>query len=111
MDSWWPCWDPSQGKCCLISTMYADEGYESYDDIIHHLSPSVFHSRWTRYLILWVVRTSSGGINPARDMGPRLVTVFGHWGRAAMTDWFPYILGPLIGGPVGAFLADRVLFL
>ena len=44
-------------------------------------------------------------------MGPRLVTLFGHWGRQSMKDWLPYFIGPLIGGPVGAFLADHVLLL
>jgi hypothetical protein len=51
----------------------------------------------------------SAEINPARDMGPRLVTLFGHWGSDSMTDWLPFFIGPLIGGPSGAFLADKVL--
>jgi hypothetical protein len=53
----------------------------------------------------------SAGINPARDMGPRLVSLFGHWGSDSMTDWLPFFIGPLIGGPIGAFLADKVLLL
>jgi glycerol uptake facilitator-like aquaporin len=52
----------------------------------------------------------SAGINPARDLGPRLVTVFSGWGMAAMKDFPVYIAGPLIGGPIGAILADFVLF-
>jgi hypothetical protein len=50
--------------------------------------------------------TFSAGINPARDMGPPLVTLFGHWGSDSMTDWLPFFIGPLIGGPIGAFLAN-----
>lgn len=53
---------------------------------------------------------TGAGINPARDLGPRLVTNMAGWGRAAMTNWGAYIFGPLIGGPLGAFLADKVLF-
>lgn len=53
----------------------------------------------------------SASFNPARDMGPRLVTVVARWGRPAMKDFLPYLLAPLIGGPIGAFLADRVLML
>jgi hypothetical protein len=51
----------------------------------------------------------SAGINPACGMGSRLVTLFGHWESDSMTDWLPFFIGPLIGGPIGAFLADKVL--
>jgi hypothetical protein len=33
------------------------------------------------------------------------------WGPKAMTYYGPYILGPLIGGPIGAWIADQVLYL
>ena len=59
------------------------------------------------YIYLYL---DSAGINPARDMGPRLVTrFFGGWGKDSMTDWIVYLVGPMIGGPIGAFLADKVL--
>jgi glycerol uptake facilitator protein len=58
-----------------------------------------------------MIDSTSAGINPARDLGPRLVTLFGHWGAASMTNWLPYVIGPFIGGPIGAFVADRVLLL
>lgn len=54
---------------------------------------------------------TGAGINPARDLGPRIVTSISGWGLAAFTDFWVYIIGPLIGGPIGAFLADRVLFM
>jgi glycerol uptake facilitator-like aquaporin len=50
-------------------------------------------------------------MNPALYMGPRLVTLFGHWLSVSMGDWLPYFLGPLVGGPLGAFLVDKVLLL
>jgi glycerol uptake facilitator protein len=56
-------------------------------------------------------------INPARDLGPRLLTAFGGWGANPFTytaDFFgvalPYflvpIIGPIIGGVVGAYVYD-----
>jgi glycerol uptake facilitator protein len=54
--------------------------------------------------------TTGAGINPARDFGPRLVTLFFGWGKASLQDAWVYIAGPLIGGPIGAALADLVLW-
>lgn len=54
--------------------------------------------------------TTGAGINPARDLGPRLVTLFMGWGTPAMNGSLVYIAGPMIGGPIGAFLADLILF-
>lgn len=53
-------------------------------------------------------------INPARDFGPRLFTWCLGWGDIALPgngDWFAGyfwvpIIGPLVGGPVGAFVYD-----
>jgi hypothetical protein len=50
-------------------------------------------------------------LNPARDFGPRLVTVMARWGTIGFTDFLPYLLGPIFGGPIGAFFADKVLML
>ncbi len=58
-----------------------------------------------------MIDSTSAGINPARDLGPRLVTLLGHWGFSSMTNWLPYLIGPMIGGPIGAFLADTALLL
>lgn len=53
-------------------------------------------------------------INPARDLGPRLFTLFEGWGKFAFPGdgkwfsgyfWVP-IVGPLIGGVVGACVYD-----
>jgi glycerol uptake facilitator protein len=38
------------------------------------------------------------GMNPARDLGPRLVTLFTGWGGAALSSAWVYTLGPLVGG-------------
>jgi len=52
---------------------------------------------------------TGSGINPARDFGPRLVTSIFGWGSASFQGALVYIVGPLIGGPIGAFFADKVL--
>ncbi|AXK35777.1 aquaporin family protein [Streptomyces armeniacus] len=53
-------------------------------------------------------------INPARDFGPRLFAYFAGWGEIALPgtfDWFSNywwipIVGPLIGGVIGALVYD-----
>jgi MIP family channel proteins len=52
-------------------------------------------------------------INPARDFGPRLMTFFAGWGGEVFTAnqfyfWIP-IVGPLIGGPLGALLYEGLI--
>ena len=52
-------------------------------------------------------------INPARDFGPRLVTVLTGYSKNGLTDgsnafWIP-IIGPLIGGLIGTFVYDQLV--
>ena len=49
-------------------------------------------------------------INPARDLGPRLFTAIAGWGSGVFTAgnywfWVP-IVGPLVGGVLGAWIYD-----
>ncbi|MEX0938424.1 MAG: MIP family channel protein [Pirellulales bacterium] len=52
-------------------------------------------------------------INPARDFGPRVFTMFAGWGtdvfRANDYFWWVPIVGPLIGGVVGAVVYDALV--
>jgi glycerol uptake facilitator protein len=56
---------------------------------------------------------TQAGWNPARDFGPRLVAFMLGWGSIAIPgpDWgfLAYIVGPLVGGPLGAFLYDLLI--
>lgn len=52
-------------------------------------------------------------INPARDFGPRLFTALAGWGSEVFRAgnyyfWVP-IVGPLIGGPLGAIAYDALI--
>ncbi len=58
--------------------------------------------------------TAGYAINPARDFGPRLFAFFAGWGQVALPGngpgfsnyfWVP-IIGPLVGGAIGAYVYD-----
>ena len=62
-------------------------------------------------LISVVAPLIQAGFNPARDFRPRVVAWLGGWGRGvSMQGWWLYVLAPCVGAPVGAFLAERVLY-
>ena len=56
---------------------------------------------------------TQAGWNPARDFGPRIAAACGGWGSVAIpgprNGFWIYIVGPFLGGPTGAFLADMVV--
>jgi glycerol uptake facilitator protein len=68
--------------------------------------------------LVWSIGLSLGGltgyaINPARDLGPRLAAAVLGWGTAVfqshnMYFWIP-IVGPLVGGVLGALLYDLAI--
>jgi glycerol uptake facilitator protein len=58
--------------------------------------------------------TSGYAINPARDFGPRLASLFTGWSTAlkapsgAMYFWVP-IVGPVLGGALGGYVYDLLI--
>lgn len=56
---------------------------------------------------------TQAGWNPARDFGPRLVALMAGWGDIAVpgprSGFWVYILGPLVGAPIGAAIWDYVM--
>ena len=68
-------------------------------------------------LIVWVIGLSLGGstgyaINPARDLGPRIMHAILPMKNKGKTNWsyaWIPVLGPLVGGVIGAlvYLAMR----
>jgi len=57
---------------------------------------------------------TQAGWNPARDFGPRLVAFMAGWGEVAIpgprNGFWVYIVGPCIGAPIGAALAELLLW-
>jgi glycerol uptake facilitator protein len=56
---------------------------------------------------------TQAGLNPARDLGPRLFALLAGWGPIALPGpngiWWAYVVGPFVGGPVGATLYDLLI--
>jgi glycerol uptake facilitator-like aquaporin len=56
---------------------------------------------------------TQAGLNPARDFGPRLIALLAGWGSIALPGpngiWWAYIVGPLLGGPIGATIYDLLI--
>ena len=77
-----------------------------------YLSP-VFIGITVAVLISFLAPLTQGGWNPARDFGPRIVAYFAGWGEIAIpgpsSGFWAYIVGPLVGGPIGAALYEFVL--
>lgn len=53
------------------------------------------------------------GMNPARDLGPRLVAACAGWGTVAIpgprSGFWVYVVGPVIGAVLGAALSELVI--
>lgn len=56
---------------------------------------------------------TQAGWNPARDLGPRLVAFLAGWGNVALPGprggFWVYIVGPLVGGPLGGLAYDYLI--
>ena len=56
---------------------------------------------------------TQAGWNPARDFGPRIVAFFAGWESVAIpgpsSGFWVYIVGPLVGGPLGAAAHELLL--
>ena len=61
-------------------------------------------------LIAVLAPLTQAGFNPARDFGPRIVSFLAGWKAVAFQNWWVYVLAPMVGAPLGAALADKVLY-
>lgn len=77
-----------------------------------HLSP-FFIGFTVAVLISLFSPLTQAGWNPARDFGPRLVAYFAGWEAIAIpgpsSGFWAYIVGPLIGSPIGAAIYQLLL--
>ena len=65
-------------------------------------------------IICLIAPLTQAGLNPARDLGPRLVAWLMGWGSAAFPDnaggfFFVYVMGPLLGGIAASGFFVRIL--
>lgn len=61
-------------------------------------------------LICVIAPLTQAGFNPARDFGPRIVAYAAGWGDVAFQGWWVYVVAPIVGAPIGAAIADLLLF-
>ena len=69
------------------------------------------------YIIAVFSPATMAGINPARDLGPRIVTWMLGWGQASFPGpasgvggpWYIWTVGPLLGGVVGGALWKYII--
>lgn len=77
-----------------------------------HLAPLLIGATIAVLISVFAPLTQAGW-NPARDFGPRLVALFAGWGSIAIpgpsSGFWAYIVGPLVGGPIGAGTYELVL--
>jgi glycerol uptake facilitator protein len=73
----------------------------------------VFVGATVAILIAVFAPITQAGWNPARDFGPRLVAILAGYGGTAIpgpqAGFWIYIVGPMIGGPLGGLLYERVM--
>ncbi len=64
-------------------------------------------------LIAVFAPVTQAGWNPARDLGPRLVALLAGYGAVALPGpqggFWIYLVGPLLGGPLGGLLYERAV--
>ena len=61
-------------------------------------------------LISVIAPITQAGLNPARDFGPRIVAWLAGWKSVAFQGWWVYAAAPFLGAPIGAFIADKLLY-
>ena len=95
------------GTAVLILVIFALTSPRNADRPGANLTP-FFIGFTVAVLISLFAPLTQAGWNPARDFGPRLVAFALGWGRVAIPGpdggFWVYIVGPLIGGPLGALL-------
>jgi glycerol uptake facilitator protein len=65
-------------------------------------------------IISVIAPLTQAGLNPARDLSPRLFTILAGWGKAALPDssygfLTVYVLGPVLGGVLAALAFTRIV--
>jgi glycerol uptake facilitator protein len=61
-------------------------------------------------LVAIIAPLTQAGFNPARDFGPRIVAYLAGWKGVAFNNWWVYVIAPIVGAPIGAAVADKILY-
>jgi glycerol uptake facilitator protein len=100
------------GTALLVFFIFALVDHRNRDAPGAHLAP-FFIGFAVAIIISVLAPLTQAGLNPARDLGPRLFAFFAGWGSIALPGpngaWWAYVVGPLLGGPAGALLYDVVI--
>ena len=95
------------GTAVLVLVIFALTSPRNADRPGANLAP-FFIGFTVAVLISLFAPLTQAGWNPARDFGPRLVAFTLGWGRIAIPGpeggFWVYIVGPLIGGPLGGLV-------
>ena len=79
----------------------------------NHLAP-LFIGLTVTSLICLLAPLTQAGLNPARDLGPRVVAMIFGWGKAALPDtmggflWV-YVLAPVLGAMAAGMFFTKVI--
>ncbi len=100
------------GTGILVVMIFALVDRRNTSLAVKALAP-VFIGLTVALVISMLAPLTMGGWNPARDFGPRLVSYFAGWGEVAIPGpsggFWAYIVGPLVGGPVGAAVYEYLV--
>ena len=101
------CW----GTAILVFTFFSLTDHHN-TSVNQSLVPLLIGFTLAMLISLYAPITQAG-FNPARDFGPRLVAAIAGWGSIAIPGprggFWVYIVGPLIGGPIGGAAYDLVV--
>ncbi len=99
------------GTAVLVLVIFALTSSRNTDKPGSNLTP-FFIGFTVAVLISLFAPLTQAGWNPARDFGPRLVAFMLGWGSVAIPGpdggFWVYIVGPLIGGPLGGLVWQLV---
>jgi glycerol uptake facilitator protein len=97
------------GTAVLAGTVFALT-HPGNDTMKHNVYIPPYIGMVVGGLISMIAPITQAGFNPARDFGPRITAYLAGWHDVAFKNCWLYIVAPIVGAPMGAFLVDRVLY-
>ena len=100
------------GTALLAAVVFAVTHPKQPSDDPASVPPPLLIGATVGALISVLAPLTQAGLNPARDFGPRIVAacVAGFHPTVAFRSAWVYILGPLVGAPLGGWFIDKVLY-